>query len=157
MPTFGQVAGELIAAKRAGWRSKVHAEQWTATLETFCGPIWQSPVDQIDMTAVLSMLQPIWQRIPETARRLRGRIELVLDAAKVKGFRSGENPAAWKGNLAHLLPGKTKIEGKHHAAMPYQDVPAFVKDLRAIDTVPARALETLILTICRLREVLLAD
>jgi len=153
LPTFGQVAAELIAAKSPGWRSAVHRKQWATTVEKYCGPICNMPVDRIDLTAVLSVLQPIWQRIPETASRVRSRVEMILDAAKAKGWRSGENPAAWKGNLAHLLARRPKVTQPHFAAMDYREVPAFMSELRERNTTAARALEFLILTAARSGEV----
>jgi integrase len=112
------------------------------------------PVDLIDTAAVLSVLQPIWARIPETASRLRGRIEAVLDFAKANGLRSGENPAAWRGHLALILPKRQRLSRGHHAAMPYAEVPAFVAELRERETIHALALEFLILTAARSGEVL---
>jgi integrase len=113
------------------------------------------PVDQIDTNAVLSVLKPHWTRAPETASRLRGRIDKVLNAAKAKGYRSGENPAAWRGHLDHLLPSPKKI-GDHgdYAAMPYADVPVFLAELRERRGLAALALEFAILTAARFGEVL---
>ena len=108
----------------------------------------------IDTAAVLSVLQPLWQSIPETASRLRGRIEAVLDYAKARGLRSGENPAAWRGHLALILPKRGKLTRGHHAAMPYSAVPAFVGKLRERESVHALVLEFLILTATRRAEVL---
>ena len=152
--TFGQCADELIKSKRREWRSEVHAAQWRTTIDDYCGPILDKPVDTIDTAAVLSVLQPIWARIPETASRLRGRIEAVLDYAKANGLRSGENPAAWRGHLALILPRRQKLSRGHHAAMPYAEVPAFVGKLREAESIPALALEFLILTAARSGEVL---
>ena len=155
-PTFGKCALDLIAAKRSEWRSAVHAGQWRDTLETCCKPIWATPVDAIDTVAVLNVLQPVWQATPETASRLRGRIEAVLDAARAKGHIAPNeaNPARWKGHLDHLLPKRTQLSRGHHAAMPYQDVPAFVATLRKADTLRATALEFLIVSATRCGEVL---
>jgi integrase len=122
------------------------------TLETYCEPIRDLPVDAIDTSAVLAVLKPIWMKIPETASRLRGRIEAVLDYAKAHGLRSGENPATWRGHL--ILPKRAKLSRGHHAAMPYSDVPEFIGNLRARESVPALALEFLILTAARTGEVL---
>jgi integrase len=152
--TFGQCADELIKSKRREWRSEVHAAQWRTTIDDYCGPILDKPVDTIDTAAVLSVLQPVWARIPETASRLRGRIEAVLDFAKAQGLRSGENPAAWRGHLALILPKRQKLSHGHHAAMPYAEVPAFIGKLREVESIPARALEFLILTAGRVGEVL---
>jgi integrase len=111
-------------------------------------------VNMIDTAEVLRVLKPVWQKIPETASRLRGRIERVLDAAQARGLRSGENPARWRGHLDTLLPPRQKLTRGHHAAMPYHELPAFVARLRARDGVSARALEFVILTAARSGEVL---
>ena len=116
-------------------------------------PLRSRPVDEIDTAAVLAVLTPLWQEKPETASRVRGRIEAVLDAAKAQGHRSGENPAAWRGHLAHLLPKRGKLTRGHHAAMAYRDVPAFVAKLRECDAIAAMALEFCILTATRSGEV----
>jgi integrase len=107
------------------------------------------PVDEIDTETVLAILKPIWLEKPETASRLRGRIEAVLDAAKAQGLRSGENPARWRGHLSHLLPKRQKLTRGHFAAMPYVEVPTFMAQLRDNDTIAARALEFTILTATR--------
>ena len=101
-------------------------------------------------------MQPIWTKIPETASRLRGRIENILDAAKAKGYRSGENPATWRGHLKTLLPARQKLKRGHHAALPYDDLPAFMAELRTHDGLGALALELTILTACRTSEVVKA-
>ena len=152
--TFGQCADELIKSKRREWRSEVHAAQWRTTIDDYCGPILDKPVDAIDTQAVLGVLQPVWGRIPETASRLRGRIEAVLDFAKAHKLRSGENPASWRGNLALILPKRQKLSRGHHKAMPYAEVPAFIGKLREVESVPALALEFAILTAARSGEVL---
>jgi integrase len=152
--TFGQCADELIKSKRREWRSEVHAGQWRTTIDDYCGPILDKPVDVIDTQAVLGVLQPLWQRIPETASRLRGRIEAVLDFAKAHGLRSGENPAAWRGHLALILPKRQKLSRLHHAAMPYAEVPAFISKLRKVESIHALALEFLVLMAGRSGEVL---
>jgi integrase len=151
--TFGQCAQELIKSKRSEWRSEVHAEQWRQTLTDCCAAIWDTPVDAIDTHTVLGVLKPVWVRTPETASRLRGRIEAVLDYAKAHKLVTGENPAAWKGNLAHVLPRRKKLDRSHHAAMPYRDVPEFVAMLRQVETVPALMIEFTILTAARIGEV----
>jgi integrase len=133
---LASVAGELIAAQMGQWRNEAHKAQWRSTLEGYCEPVWGLPVDEVDTAAVLEVLQPLWQRIPETASRLRGRIEAVLDYAKAHGLRKGENPAAWRGHLALILPKRPRLTRGHHGALPYDQVPAFlVRD----DTVTARA------------------
>jgi integrase len=152
--TFGQCADELIKSKRREWRSEIHAAQWRTTIDEYCGAILDKPVDAIDTQAVLGVLQPVWGRIPETASRLRGRIEAVLDYAKANGLRSGENPAAWRGHLALILPKRQKLSRGHHAAMPYGELPEFIAKLRATETIHALALEFLILTAGRAGEVL---
>ena len=124
------------------------------TLETYAAPLRSRPVDEIDTEAVLAVLKPIWQEKPETASRLRGRIEAVLDAAKAQGLRSGENPAAWRGHLAHLLPKRGVLTRGHHAAMDYREVPAFLARLREREATAALALEFCILTATRSGETL---
>jgi integrase len=152
--TFGECADELIKSKRREWRSEVHAAQWRTTIDEYCGPILDKPVDTIDTQAVLGVLQPVWGRIPETASRLRGRVEAVLDYAKAHGSRAGENPAAWRGHLALILPRRQKLSRSHHAAMPYAEVPALIAGLRERETTHTLALEFLILTAGRVGEVL---
>ena len=117
-------------------------------------PLRAKPVDTISTEDVLAVLKPIWTEKPETASRLRGRIEKVLDAAKAKGHRSGENPARWRGHLDHLLPKPLKLTRGHHAAMPYEEVAAFIADLRKREATAALALEFCILTAARSGEVL---
>lgn len=153
-PTFGQIADALIDSKSAEWRNEKHKAQWTMTLRDYCAPLRSKPVDEIDTEAVLGVLQPIWAEKPETASRLRGRIEAVLDAAKAKRLRSGENPAAWRGHLSHWLPKRQKLTRGHHAAMPYVDVPVFIAKLREREGDAAQALELCILTATRSGEVL---
>jgi integrase len=154
-PSFGKCALELIAAKQSEWRNAVHREQWRTTLETCCAPIWNTPVDTIGTEAVLGVLQPVWQATPETASRLRGRIEAVLDAARARGFIAPNeaNPARWKGHLEKLLARRSQLSRGHHAAMPYAGVPAFIGKLREAESIPAMALEFLILTAARWGEV----
>ena len=153
--TFGQMADELIAAKASEWRNAKHRAQWGMTLETYAAPLRSRPVDEIDTEAVLAVLQPLWQAKPETASRLRGRIEAVLDAARAKGHipRNEANPARWRGHLDKLLPKRAKLTRGHHAAMDYDDVPAFIAKLREREAMAALALEFLILTAARSGEV----
>ncbi|PNE11949.1 MAG: integrase [Beijerinckiaceae bacterium] len=153
-PTFGHCADALIKSKQSAWRSEKHRSQWRQTLETLAAPLWDTPVDEVDTTAVLAVLQPVWQATPETASRLRGRIEAVLDYAKAMKWRSGENPAAWRGHLALILPKRGKLSRGHHKAMPYPQVPAFMTELRDIESMPSLALQFLILTAARAGEVL---
>ena len=153
VPTFGSIADELLAAKRSEWRNEKHQAQWRSSLIELARPLRAKRVDEIDTEAVLAVLKPLWQAKPETASRLRGRIEAVLDAAKGRGYRSGENPAAWRGHLSHLLPKRAKLTRGHHAAMAYQEIPAFLAKLRRSNTVAAMALEFAILTAARSGEV----
>jgi integrase len=151
---FGQCANALLAAKSSEWRNEKHRQQWRTTLETYAEPLWGLPVDEVATEAVLGVLQPLWQRAPETASRLRGRIEAVLDFAKAHGWRSGENPAAWRGHLALILPKRQKLTRGHLAAMAFDAVPEFIATLREREAMAALALEFLILTAARSGEVL---
>ncbi len=153
IPTFGAFADEVYEAKRPEWRNEKHAEQWLWSITVACGPLRPMQVDAIDVEHVLAVLKPIWLEKPETATRLRQRIEAVLNAAKARGFRTGENPAAWRGHLEHLLPKRPKLTRGHHAAMDYQSLPAFIERLRGEDYIAARALEFCILTAARSGEV----
>ena len=154
--TFKECAENYIKAHRAGWRNAAHASQWENTLRAYAYPhVGALPVQAIDTSLVLKVLEPIWTTKPETASRLRGRIESILSWAKVRGYRDGENPARWKGHLDHLLPAKSKVRRvKHHAAMPYAELPAFMAALREQDGIGARAFEFLILTAARTGEVI---
>jgi integrase len=152
-PTFGAIADALLSAKEQEWRNAKHREQWRVSLVTLAAPLRDLPVDQVDTAAVLSVLKPLWTAKQETANRLRQRVEAVLDAAKARGQRAGDNPAAWRGHLAHLLPKRGKLTRGHHAALPYADVPAFMARLRQVDAIAARALEFAILTAGRSGEI----
>jgi integrase len=154
VPTFGEVAADVREALSAGFRNEKHKAQWKVTLDTYAESLHAKPVDTIGSENVLAVLKPIWISKPETASRVRGRIEKVLDAAKAKNFRSGENPARWRGNLDHLLPRRSNLARGHHAAMPYEDVAAFVGELRKRGAPSALALELCILTAARTGEVL---
>lgn len=155
--TFGEVATSLIRDLEVGWKNDKHRQQWRNTLENYCKPIWAKPVDLVDTGAIVDILRPIWADKPETASRLRARIERVLDAAKVRGLRTGDNPAQWRGHLSHILPGRTRGSGvRHHASMPFDQVPDFVKGLKTRVSTAARALEFLIHTAARTSEVLKA-
>lgn len=155
-PTFGAIAEEVLANVAAEAKNDKHAAQWRMTLTEYAKPLWSRRVDQIETRDVLEVLKPHWQERPETASRLRGRVEKVLDAAKAKGHRTGENPARWKGNLDHLLPKRDKAAARHHAALPYDQVRAFLHNLRARETVGALAFEFTILTAARTGEVIAA-
>lgn len=152
-PTFGSYADQYIDMRSVEWRNKKHIAQWRMTLTEYCRPIRRKAVDDITTADVLAILKPVWSSRPETASRLRGRIENVLDAAKAEGLRTGENPARWRGHLDQLLPKRQKLTRGHHAAMPYRDVPAFVSGIRANPSASALALEFLILTAARTGEV----
>jgi integrase len=148
--TFDQAAAAFIASKRAEWRSRRHAAEWPSSLHRYASPvIGKLPVDAIDTALVMKVLQPIWGRIPETASRLRGRIEAILGWATVSEYRSGDNPARWEGHLEHLLSAPSKRTKVSLAALPYDEVPAFMAQLRAEPGVAARALELAILTAAR--------
>ncbi|TCM54962.1 integrase [Rhizobium sp. PP-F2F-G48] len=149
VPTFGDEADAYIEAMKPQFRNAKHVAQWQMTLREYAGPLRAKPVDQIGTADILAVLKPIWLTKSETASRVRGRIERVLDAARAKGHRSGENPALWRGHLDKLLPKRRKLTRGHHAAMPYADVPAFVGDLRDRPALSARALEFTILTAAR--------
>ena len=153
--TFEECARAYIEAHAPGWKSEKHAAQWTATLETYAFPILgRLPVAAIDTARVLQVLTPIWTSKTETASRLRGRIESILDWAKVRGYRQGENPARWKNNLRHQLPALSKVQKvQHHAALPYARIGAFMADLREREGMSPRALEFVILTATRSGEV----
>ncbi len=154
--TFRVCAEKCIASHRAGWKNAKHAAQWTATLETYAFPkIGHMPAQAIDTNAICEVLEPIWAAKPETASRVRGRIEFILDWAKIRGFRTGDNPARWRGHLDKLFPARSRVRKvKHHAALPYAELPAFMERLRDENGTAARALEFLILTIARTTEVL---
>jgi integrase len=154
--TFKEEAEAYIASHSAGWRNAKHAWQWGNTLATYVYPVIGAlPVTAIDVPLVLKCLEPIWTTKPETASRTRGRIEAVLDAAKARGHRAGENPAKWRGGLDHLLPARGKIKKpEHHAALPYDQIGSFMVELREREGTAARALEFAILTAARTGEVL---
>jgi integrase len=149
--TFKECAKGYIEAHQSGWKSAKHAGQWESTLETYAYPVIGSlPVSAIDAGHVMKILQPIWNTKTETASRVRGRIEKILDRARALKLRHGENPARWVGHLDQLLPSKSQVAPvTHHPALPYSDLPAFLKKLRKRDGVSARALEFTILTIAR--------
>lgn len=168
--TFGETAADMLAEREGAWRNPRHRGHWRMTLlgldpkgkpaeHDYCKAIRAVPVAAIDTTHVLQVLRPIWLTKPETASRIRARIERVLDYAKAHRWREGENPARWRGNLKVILPehNETTKPVKHHAAMPYDDIPAFMTRLRTIDTVGARALEFLILTAARSIEATAAE
>jgi len=152
--TFKAAAMALMDSKRSGWRNAKHAAQWLATLEAHALPvIGDLPVAAVGTDEVLRVLRPIWERIPETASRVRQRIEAVLDAARVKGWRTGENPARWKGHLAGELPQPRKVKRvRHRPALAWQDTCAFMAALAERDGISAQALRFVILTAARTGE-----
>jgi len=152
--TFKQCADAYIKDHRAGWRNGKHAAQWQATLATYAEPVIGAlPVQAIDTGLVLKVIRPLWTTKPETASRVRGRIEAVLDWASAHDYRAGENPARWRGRLDKLLPARGKVRRvEHHAALPYAELPGFVIALREQDGTAARALEFLVLTAARTGE-----
>jgi integrase len=156
-PTFGECAELFVSSMEHAWRNEKHRAQWRMTLDEYCPKMRSRKVSAIGTDDVLGALQPIWQSKPETASRLRGRIERVLDFAAARGWRTGENPARWRGHLKSVLPPRVVLSRGHHAAMPYADVPAFVGRLRELEAMAARALEFLILTAARSGEVLNAQ
>jgi integrase len=152
--TFAQAADACIKAHSSGWRNPKHRQQWEHTLRDYAGPVIGSlPVAEIDTGLVMRVLQPIWTEVPETASRLRLRIERVLNWATTMGYRTGENPARWRGHLDQLLPPQSKVTNvKHHEAMPYAELPAFLTELHERTGLAARMLEFVILTAARTGE-----
>ncbi len=149
--TFREAAEQMITAHEAGWRNPKHRQQWRNTLEAYVYPvIGDVSVAAVDKALVLKILEPLWRAKPETASRIRGRIERVLDAAKARGQRDGENPARWRGHLDAALPKRSKVQVvKHHPALPYKELPAFMSELREREGVTPLALEFTILTVAR--------
>ncbi len=156
VPTFGDFANDYIASVEAGWRNSVHRQQWRNILRDHAVHLRGKLVSDIATDDVLLTLQPIWLAKPETAKRVRGRIEKILDAAKARGFRSRDsfNPATWRGHLQLLLPAQSKLNRGHHAALPWQKAPAFMQALREREALSARCLEFTILTAARSGETL---
>ncbi len=157
IPTFGVYALALVERIEEGFSNPKHRQQWKNTLRTYCEPISNTRIDQVHTAGVLACLTPIWQTKPETASRVRGRIERVLNAAKAERLRTGENPAAWRGHLDATLPRPGKLTRGHHAALPYADMPTFMAELRARPALAALALELAVLTATRTSEVLNAQ
>ncbi len=153
--TFKEAAEAYIKAHRAGWKNIKHAGQWKATLETYVYPVFgELAVQRVDTTLVLKALEAIWTEKPETATRVRGRIESILDWATARGNRQGDNPARWRGHLDKLLPARSKIaKVQHHAALPYVEIGSFVANVQAMEGVSPKALEFAILTATRTGEV----
>jgi integrase len=154
MMTFGEAADALIDSMSSSWRNEKHRAQWKMTLTAYCAPIRTKSVAEVGTDDVLKVLKPVWTTKAETASRLRGRMERVLDFARAQGQRSGENPARWRGHLDAILPKRAKLTRGHHKAMPFDEVSIFLVDLRQRDGIAARALEFTILTAARSGEVL---
>ena len=152
--TFEECAREFISARELGWRSAKTSPLLHASLKRYVYPtLGPLPVQAIDTDLVMKVLEPIWGEKPTTASRLRGSIEAVLNAARARGYRSGENPAAWRGHLDQLLPRRSKVRRiRHHAALSYWEVPSFMERIRAREGMSARALELMILTATRTSE-----
>lgn len=156
--TFAEVVKSFLTTKEGSWRNEKHQAQWGMTLgQAYCSSLLKKPIDSISTHDVVSVLEPHWREKHETASRLRGRLEKVLDYATVRGLRSGENPARWKGHVEHLLPKPTaeqRLKRGHHAALPFADAAAFLERLRTKGGLSAKALEFLILTAARTGEAL---
>ena len=154
--TFDSCAAAYLEAHKDSWKNATHRKQWRNTLSSYASPVFGSlPVQTVDLTLVMKALEPIWKGKPETASRLRGRIEAVLDWATVRGYRKGENPARWRGHLDKLLPARAKIQKVvHHPALPYSEIADFMVSLRNQEGIAARALEFLILTAARTGEII---
>ena len=152
--SFKEATERYIKAHQPGWKNDKHSEQWRNTLSTYAWPIVGTmPVDKIETGHVMQILEPIWSEKTETASRVRGRVEAVLDRAKARHFRSGDNPARWRGHLDKLLPARSKVQKvKHHAAMPYAELPNFMRRVRAMESISAKSLEFTILTSVRTGE-----
>jgi len=158
MLSFGDCAKQYVDSQAAGWSNPKHIAQWRSTLTNIAGPVFgHLPVEQVDTSLVLRCLEPIWIKKTETANRLRGRIESVLDWSTVRGYRKGDNPARWRGHLDKLLPRPTRVAKiKHHPALPYAEAGEFMAALRQEEGIAARALEFSILTASRTAEVIRA-
>lgn len=153
--TFRACAEAYLAAKEGSWRNSKHRQQWYNTLASYVYPIiGDAAVGQVDTKEVLQIIEPIWRTKPETANRVRGRIEAVLDAARVRGYRTGDNPARWRGHLAQILPARGHLSRGHHKALPYAEMGAFMAKLQERDGMAALALEFTILTAARTNEAL---
>lgn len=159
VPTFGEYAETYIGSVETGWRNEIHRQQWRNSLRDHAAAMKNKAIDQVGTDDVLAVLRPIWATKAETAKRVRGRIERILDAAKAHGLRPRDamNPATWRGHLALLLPAPSKLVRGHHSALPWKEAPAFVSELRTRDALAARCLEFLILTAARSSEALEAS
>jgi integrase len=155
---FRECAKQFISSHSAGWKSEKHASQWISSMEIYVYPVFGDlPVQTIDTGLVMRVIEPIWTTKTETAGRVRGRIENILDWARVRKYREGENPARWRGHLETLLPARSKVKKvKHHAAISYEEIGGFIKALRNQEGISARGLEFLILTAGRTGEIIKA-
>ncbi|CAN1724466.1 Integrase arm-type DNA-binding domain-containing protein [Hyphomicrobium sp. 1Nfss2.1] len=154
--TFGEVADAYMDAIENSFKSDDTRASWRRTLgDRYCAKLRRRLIGEVSTEDIVEVLKDVWQVKPETARKVRARIETVLDAAKVRGLRTGENPARWRGHLKHLL-GKQRAKKGHHRALPYKQMPAFIVALRRLDSVSAMALEWTILTAARTSETILA-
>ena len=153
--TFRSVSEVYMESNWDSWRNEKHRQQWKSTMATYVYPvIGDLPVAEVGTTHVLQILEPIWRAKAETASRVRGRIETILDAAKARGYREGENPARWRGHIAQILPARARLTRGHHKAMPYENIPMFLAALQQREAVAALALEFTILTAARTGEVI---
>jgi integrase len=152
--TFKECAERYIASHQSSWKNPKHRQQWRNTLSTYVYPVFgEHPVGAVDTGLVIKVLEPLWSTKPETASRLRGRIQSVLDWARARGYRHGENPALWAGHLSQILPATRKVRtASHHAALPCDELPEFMAELREREGISARALEFTILTAARTGE-----
>ena len=155
-PIFSECVDQFLGSMENQWRNEKHRKQWRMTLDVYCKPIAGKRVSEIDTHDVLTVLQPIWQTKQETASRLRGRIERVLDYAAIHGWREGVNPAMWRGHLKSVLPPRQKLARGHHSAISYRDLPILMGQLTEIETPSSSALQFLILTAARTSEVIRA-
>jgi integrase len=148
--TFGAFADEWIGGMEEGWRNEKHRAQWKSTLgATYCATLRKRPIGEVTTDDIIKVLRPIWRTKAETARRIRGRIERVLDAAKAAGERAGDNPARWRGHLSELLSKPEKLQRGHHKALAHKEVPAFMKRLRAMSGISPLSVEFTVLTAAR--------
>lgn len=156
--TFRKCAEQYIADHEQSWKNPKHRAQWPSSLSNYAYPVFGNfPVSEIDLPLVLKVIKPIWHTKPETASRVRSRIETILGWATTHGYRQGDNPARWRGHLQNLLPPTKKVRRvEHHAALPYAEAPAFMEELRGMEGVSARALEFAVLTATRTSETLRA-
>lgn len=150
--TFGEFADTYVARKTPEFKSPVHIKQWVRSLTVQAAPLRKMAIQDVDTAAVLSVLRPIWGTTPESAKRLQERIEKVLNAATVEGFRTGPNPAQWVGHLKETLATRKRSDKKNHAALPFLEAPAFMVELRKLTSISAKALEWTILTAARTGE-----